>query len=108
MPKKGTPQPIIDKINKVVSDFIKRPDVQDKVYGIGIQPKTDTPEEFAAFIPAEQKKWSKVIADAEYSKDELDALRPRQPRTQTNRIISGPVNYFGRAVDFRRRSFDWI
>jgi len=66
--KKGTPKPAIDTINKVVSAFIKRPDVQEKVYGIGIQPKTDTPEEFAAFIPAEQKKWAKVIADAHIAK----------------------------------------
>ena len=66
--KKGTPKPIIDTLNKTISDFIKRPEVQDKVYGIGIQPKTDTPEEFAQFIPAEQKKWSKVIADANIPK----------------------------------------
>lgn len=66
--KKGTPKPVIDTINKVVSDFIKRPEIQDKVYGVGIQPKTNTPEEFAAFIPAEQKKWSQVIADSNIPK----------------------------------------
>lgn len=66
--KKGTPKPIVDTLNKVFSDYIKRPDVQDRVYGIGIQPKTDTPEEFAQFIPAEQKKWAKVIADAHIPK----------------------------------------
>jgi tripartite-type tricarboxylate transporter receptor subunit TctC len=66
--RKGMPTAAIDKINKIVSGFIKRPEVQDKVYGIGIQPKTDTPEEFAKFIPAEQKKWAKVIADAHIPK----------------------------------------
>jgi tripartite-type tricarboxylate transporter receptor subunit TctC len=66
--KAGTPKPIIDKINSVVTAFIKRPETQDKLYKIAIQPLTSTPEEFAKFIPAEQKKWSKVIADAHIRK----------------------------------------
>jgi tripartite-type tricarboxylate transporter receptor subunit TctC len=64
----GTPKPIIDKINHIVMAFIKRPETQDKLYNIAIQPLTSTPEEFAKFIPAEQKKWSKVIADAHIPK----------------------------------------
>ena len=62
--KKGTPKPIIDTLNKVISDYIQRPEIADKVYATGIQPRTGTVEEFAQFIPAEQKKWAKVIADA--------------------------------------------
>jgi tripartite-type tricarboxylate transporter receptor subunit TctC len=66
----GTPRPIIDKLNTVLMDYIKKPEVQDKLYTIGIQPLTSTPEEFATFIPAEQKKWSKVVADAAIPKIE--------------------------------------
>ena len=30
----------------------------------GLEPITGTPEEFAAFIRAEKKKWGKVVKDA--------------------------------------------
>ncbi len=66
----GTPKPVIDRLNSVIMAYIKKPEVQDKLYTIGIQPLTSTPEEFAAFIPAEQKKWSKVVADANIAKVE--------------------------------------
>jgi tripartite-type tricarboxylate transporter receptor subunit TctC len=66
--KAGTPKPIIDKLNDVISAYIKKPETQDRLYTIAIQPLTSTPEEFAQFIPAEQKKWSKVIADAKIQK----------------------------------------
>ena len=59
---------MIDKLNEVITAYIKRPETQDRLYTIGIQPLTSTPEEFATFIPAEQKKWSKVIADANIPK----------------------------------------
>ena len=62
--KKGTPKPIVDTLNKVISDYIKRPEIAEKVFATGIQPRTGTVEEFAQFIPAEQKKWAKVVADA--------------------------------------------
>jgi tripartite-type tricarboxylate transporter receptor subunit TctC len=68
--RSGTPKPIIDKLNGVLMSYIKRPEVQDRLYSIGIQPLPSTPEEFAAFIPAEQKKWSKVVADANIAKIE--------------------------------------
>jgi tripartite-type tricarboxylate transporter receptor subunit TctC len=66
--KAGTPKPVIDKLNSTMMTYLKRPDVQDRLYTIGIQPMTSTPEEFAKFIPAEQKKWSQVIAEAKIPK----------------------------------------
>lgn len=66
--KKGTPKPIIDVLNNVISNYIKRPDVAEKVYATGIQPKTGTVEEFAAFIATEKRKWAKVIEEAKIPK----------------------------------------
>jgi tripartite-type tricarboxylate transporter receptor subunit TctC len=66
--KAGTPKPIIDRLNATITAYILRPETQDRLYAIGIQPLTSTPEEFAQFVPAEQKKWSKVIADAKIPK----------------------------------------
>ncbi len=62
--KKGTPAPIIETLNKVITSYIDRPEVQDKIYAVGIQPKTSTAQEFAGFITDEQKKWAGVIAKA--------------------------------------------
>ena len=60
----GTPRPIIDKLNGVLTAFISRPDTQDKMNGLAITPWTSTPDELARFIPAEIKKWAQVVKDA--------------------------------------------
>jgi tripartite-type tricarboxylate transporter receptor subunit TctC len=66
--RRGTPKPIIDTLNGVLMGYLKQPAVQDRLYNIGILPLTSTPEQFADFIPREQTKWSKVIADAKVPK----------------------------------------
>jgi tripartite-type tricarboxylate transporter receptor subunit TctC len=62
--KKGTSPTVIQFLNKTISDYIKRPEITQKVYLNGIQPVTSTVEEFEKFIIDERTKWSKVIADA--------------------------------------------
>jgi tripartite-type tricarboxylate transporter receptor subunit TctC len=60
----GTPRPIIDRLNAVLTAFINRPDTQDKMNTLAITPLTSTPDELAQFIPAEIKKWAQVVKDA--------------------------------------------
>jgi tripartite-type tricarboxylate transporter receptor subunit TctC len=60
----GTPRPIIDKLNAVLTAFINRPETQDKMNTLAITPLTSTPDELAQFIPAEIKKWAQVVKDA--------------------------------------------
>jgi tripartite-type tricarboxylate transporter receptor subunit TctC len=60
----GTPRPIIDKLNRVLTTFISRPETQDKMNALAISPWTSTPDELAQFIPAEIKKWAQVVKDA--------------------------------------------
>jgi tripartite-type tricarboxylate transporter receptor subunit TctC len=60
----GTPRPIVDKLNAVLTSHITKPEVQDRLYAVGIQPLTSTPDELAKFIPAEIEKWGQVIRDA--------------------------------------------
>jgi tripartite-type tricarboxylate transporter receptor subunit TctC len=60
----GTPRPIIDKLNQVLTAFIERPQTQDKMNALAISPWTSTPDELATFIPAEIKKWAQVVKDA--------------------------------------------
>jgi tripartite-type tricarboxylate transporter receptor subunit TctC len=60
----GTPRPIVDKLNVVLTAFVNRPDTQDKMNAIAITPVTSTPDELAQLIPAEIKKWAQVVKDA--------------------------------------------
>jgi tripartite-type tricarboxylate transporter receptor subunit TctC len=60
----GTPRPIIERINRILTAYIKRPDVDARLTNLAIDPLTSTPDELAAFIPTEIVKWAKVIKDA--------------------------------------------
>jgi tripartite-type tricarboxylate transporter receptor subunit TctC len=60
----GMPRPIVDKLNGILMAYIKQPEVQDKMQAVAIEPRTSTPDELAAYIPAEIAKWAKVIKDA--------------------------------------------
>jgi tripartite-type tricarboxylate transporter receptor subunit TctC len=62
--KAGAPKVAIDKINAVLTAYLKRPDVAKKFDTLGLSPLWDTPEEFAQYINAEREKWAKVIKDA--------------------------------------------
>ncbi len=64
MARAGTPRPAIETINRVLVDYIKRPEVQDRLQVMALEPLTSTPEELARFIPAEMAKWGQVVRDA--------------------------------------------
>jgi tripartite-type tricarboxylate transporter receptor subunit TctC len=57
----GTPQPIIDKLNKAAVDALKRPDVIAKMKLQGAKPVGSTPGELARLINTELDHWGKVI-----------------------------------------------
>ena len=60
----GTPRAIVEKVNEVVTAYLRRPDVQDRLRAIAIEPLTSTPDELEKFIAAEIKKWAQVVKDA--------------------------------------------
>ena len=60
----GTPRPIIDRLNAILTAFVNRPDIQDRMNALAITPVTSTPDELARLIPAEIKKWAQVVKDA--------------------------------------------
>jgi tripartite-type tricarboxylate transporter receptor subunit TctC len=60
----GTPRPVRDKIDAVLSAYIKRPEVQDRLNAVAIRPITSTPDELETFILSEQKKWAQTVKDA--------------------------------------------
>lgn len=60
----GTPKEIITKLNTVIREVVADPSYNKRLVDIGMQPRTNTPEEFHAFLQEEIKKWNKVIVDA--------------------------------------------
>jgi tripartite-type tricarboxylate transporter receptor subunit TctC len=60
----GTPMPIVDRLYREISAIVKAPGVLDRLASDGPIPIGNTPQEFAAFIRAEQAKWAKVVKQA--------------------------------------------
>lgn len=59
-----TPADIVQKLSAETARILKLPEVNERLSGLGAAPVGDTPDEFAAFIRAEQAKWRKVIQQA--------------------------------------------
>jgi len=60
----GTPQAIVDLLNREVVKALHQPDVQEKCKQVGLDIVADTPAEFAAYIKKEVDRWHQVIVDA--------------------------------------------
>ncbi len=58
---KETPRPIIERLNAEIRAALADPDIRNRALAAGTEPFTNTPEEFAAMIREETKKWAEVI-----------------------------------------------
>jgi tripartite-type tricarboxylate transporter receptor subunit TctC len=61
MAPKGTPQPIVDKLNTAVNDIIKRPEVVKLWADQGALPMSMTPQAFDKFLRGDIEKWAGVV-----------------------------------------------
>jgi tripartite-type tricarboxylate transporter receptor subunit TctC len=69
---KGTPDPIVRKLNKVMSDTVDDPNIRKRLEELGLEilPKEQrTPEYLAKYLPEEVTRWGKVIQAAGISAD---------------------------------------
>ena len=57
----GTPRDIITRLNTEVASSLREPDARARLFSIGAEPMSNTPEEFGAFIQSEMAKWAKVV-----------------------------------------------
>jgi tripartite-type tricarboxylate transporter receptor subunit TctC len=57
----GTPPPIVAKLNAEIVRILKLQEVGERLASEGAEISGNTPEEFAAYIKAEQAKWAKVV-----------------------------------------------
>jgi tripartite-type tricarboxylate transporter receptor subunit TctC len=60
----GTPQDIVDKLNKEISAIIESPEVKKRLQDQGVEADAMTPAELGAHMHKEHDKWEKVIKDA--------------------------------------------
>jgi tripartite-type tricarboxylate transporter receptor subunit TctC len=57
----GTPRPIIDRLNTEIRKILDKPEMKEQFTNIGAEPAGSTPEQFAATIKADIKKWAEVV-----------------------------------------------
>ncbi|WP_145925255.1 Bug family tripartite tricarboxylate transporter substrate binding protein [Bordetella sp. H567] len=58
---KGTPQPVVDRLNAALKQAMGSPELQKRFQGEGAMPRTSTPAELSAFIDGELKKWAGIV-----------------------------------------------
>jgi tripartite-type tricarboxylate transporter receptor subunit TctC len=58
---KNTPKQIIARLSAEVQRAVRDPEVSAKLNGLGLEIIADTPEQFAAFLDAEGKRWLPFI-----------------------------------------------
>ncbi len=57
----GTPKAIVMKVNAAITRALQQPDVRKTLETSALIPYTATPEEYAAFVAAESKKFGEII-----------------------------------------------
>jgi tripartite-type tricarboxylate transporter receptor subunit TctC len=60
----GTPQVVIDVINRETNAALRAPDVLQSLSDTGSTPLGGSPADFAAFMKAESQKWGAIIKDS--------------------------------------------
>src|SRR5215216_32857 len=69
---KGTPEPIVRKLNKAMSDMLDNPTLRKRLEELGLEivpPERRSPEYLAKLVGEDTERWGKVIAAAGISAD---------------------------------------
>ncbi len=57
----GTPRPIIARLHTELVKILQSPEVRERLVAEGADVQTTTPEELAAFVRSEIRKWAQVV-----------------------------------------------
>jgi len=60
----GTPKDVVGRLNGVITGIVNEPEMKAYLVGQGVDPVTNTPEQFAVFIQGEIPKFAKIIKAA--------------------------------------------
>lgn len=61
---RGVPQPVVDKLSKEIARVHTLADVTERYANLGVEATGNTPAEFAAYIKAEEARFSKVLKES--------------------------------------------
>ena len=64
----GTPQAIIDRLNREINVAIAAPAVRQRLIVVGVEPRASTPQELHDLLVSETAKWKKVVEAAHIPK----------------------------------------
>ena len=57
----GTPQPIVERINKEMRAIIATDEISKRIVADGGDPAATSPDEYAAMIERDEAKWADLI-----------------------------------------------
>jgi tripartite-type tricarboxylate transporter receptor subunit TctC len=57
----GVPAPIVERLNTVINEGLRSPDMIASLAKLGIEPKITTAKEFAAIIAEEVPRWKEIV-----------------------------------------------
>jgi len=60
----GTPQPVIDRLNREIGKVLALPEIRERFAAQGAEATSTTPEQFAQFMRQELAKWAPVVKRA--------------------------------------------
>jgi tripartite-type tricarboxylate transporter receptor subunit TctC len=60
----ATPREIVGRLNSEIARIVNTPEMRERLEKQGADVRTNTPDEFAAFIRNEKTRWAKVVKDA--------------------------------------------
>lgn len=60
----GTPPEIVQKLNTGLNAVIRQPDIIERLKGLNVEFRQNTPNEFRAFVSSEIEKWGRVVREA--------------------------------------------
>lgn len=66
---RGTPQPVVERLNAELHRMLSKPETQQKLISMGLEPSGDSPGEFGALITAEITKYRALINKANIKLD---------------------------------------
>jgi len=69
MAPKGTPAPIVAKLNAAVTEILREPDIKAQFEKLGVQPAPMSMDATAKFIDEERMRWGDIIRSADVTVD---------------------------------------
>lgn len=66
---KGTPPAVISRLHRELATIIRKPEISERLAGLGVEPEGNSPQEFLTQIKAEIAAWGKVITAAKIPKE---------------------------------------